>query len=67
MKRRLPTKQPEMRKSVDTQRSARPRSAPSVITGWARDGDATQRPEFVSGHRSPAPYKARKGFSRGFR
>ena len=37
-----------------------------VINDWARSGDATKRPEFQPGFKSPGPYKPRKGFAQGF-
>jgi len=38
-----------------------------VINDWARSGDATKRPEFQPGYKSPSPYKARKAFSYTFK
>jgi len=37
-----------------------------VINDWARSGDATKRPEFQPGYKSPSPYKPRNPFARAF-
>ena len=37
-----------------------------VIDDWSRSGDATKRPEFSPGFKSPSPYKPRNPFARAF-